>query len=242
MISVIMPVYNNLGFLPQCIESILGQTYGDFEFIILDDMSDEPVSSLVESYEDKRIKLIKNKENIGLTKSLNICLDAARGDIIARQDSDDISLPERFEKEVAKLDEGYDMVSCWGRTVHNDYPKNKRRLRDPYLDRTVRSVRSSKDFSSRLAKENCILGPAAMFTREVFERIGYYDETLYYAQDYNYWIRISKFFKIGVVEEELYLRRRNLNSVRSDKRHEEKKKDIIGRLKSRADSNPVLKK
>lgn len=237
MISIIMPTYNNIEHLPQCIDSILNQTYGDFEFIIVDDRSDEPVWDLINSYDDKRIVPIRNKENIGLTKSLNKCLDLSKGSLIARQDSDDISMPERFEKQIEKINQGYDMVSCWGKTVHNDYPNNKRRLRDPYLDRLVRGV---KDFSKRLQKENCILGPAAIFSKEVFEKIGYYDEELYYAQDYNYWIRISMFFKIGVVEEELYIRRMNNKSVRKDKRHESKKINIIDRVKSRAESNPII--
>jgi glycosyltransferase involved in cell wall biosynthesis len=238
MISVIMPVYNNSQYLGQCIDSILSQTYKDFEFIILDDHSSEPIGDLINSYNDERIVSVKNGTNIGLTKSLNKCLDLAKGDIIARQDSDDISLPNRFERQLAKMEEGFDLVSCWGKTVAGSYPENKKFIRDPYLDNLVRNT---KDVKERLLKENCILGPAAIYSREVVDKIGYYDETLYYAQDYNYWIRLLKFFDIGIVEEDLYLRRRHEKSVRNDKRHKSKKDNILERVKSRAKEFPIIK-
>ena len=104
LISVVMSNYNTEeSYLRASIESILNQTYENFEFIIVDDCSTDNSIDVIESYSDKRIKLIKNKENMGLTKSLNVAIKEAKGEFIARMDADDISLPQRFEKQVEFL-------------------------------------------------------------------------------------------------------------------------------------------
>jgi glycosyltransferase involved in cell wall biosynthesis len=92
-ISVIMSVYNNESYLKDSIESILKQTYKNFEFIITDDCSTDKSASIISDYDesDERINFIKNKKNIGLTKSLNKMIDLARGEYIARMDGDDIA-------------------------------------------------------------------------------------------------------------------------------------------------------
>ena len=101
-VTVLMSVYNDEKNLPEAVESILNQTFGDFEFIITEDCSKDNSLKLLRDYatKDKRIVLIENKENLKLTKNLNSMLGIAKGDLIARMDSDDISLPERFEKQV----------------------------------------------------------------------------------------------------------------------------------------------
>ena len=236
-----MPVYNNTLYLRESIDSILNQTYEDFEFIILDDDSTEAVWEIMSGYNDPRIICVKNKENIGLTKSLNICLDMAKGDYIARQDSDDISKPKRFEEELKLFDnESVGMVSCWGETVHHKYPEVKKTLRDHYLDKLVRSVKD-EDIKETLLEKNCILGPAAIYRKEVVDKIGYYDEELYFAQDYNYWLRISDFFDISIVKKNLYLRRKNPKSVRSDDRHADKRVNILEKVKGRAKTHTIIK-
>ena len=101
LVSVVMPNYNTEEeYLRSAIESILNQTYSNFEFIIIDDGSTNDSVSIIESYDDERIVLIKNTENQGVTRSLNIALDHCKGDYIARMDSDDVSFPNRFEKQV----------------------------------------------------------------------------------------------------------------------------------------------
>ena len=100
-ISVIMTVYNTEEkYLREAIESVLNQTFSDFEFIIVDDGSTNNAVEVVKSYRDERIKLVLNGKNLGMAKSSNIGLEMAQGEYIARMDSDDISLPERFEKQV----------------------------------------------------------------------------------------------------------------------------------------------
>ncbi|GAH17447.1 unnamed protein product [marine sediment metagenome] len=103
LVSVIMPVFNSIQFLHESIQSILNQSYPYLEFIILDDCSEEPVFDLIKSYKDTRIVALRNSKNLGLTKSLNICLDKVRGDFVVRHDSDDISLPNRIEEQSSRI-------------------------------------------------------------------------------------------------------------------------------------------
>ena len=91
-----MSVYNAAKYLREAVESILNQTFSDFEFIIIDDKSTDDSLNILLSYNDPRIVLILNNENVGLTKNLNIGIKKARGEFIARMDADDISIPTRF--------------------------------------------------------------------------------------------------------------------------------------------------
>jgi hypothetical protein len=103
-ISVIMPAYNAERYVGEAIESVLSQTFGDFEFLIIDDASTDSTESVIASFSDPRIRLLKNENNLGIARTLNRGLDEALGEYIARMDSDDVSLPERFEKQVRYLD------------------------------------------------------------------------------------------------------------------------------------------
>ena len=91
LVSIIMSVYNSEDYLKEAIDSILGQTYANLEFIIIDDASTDTSLDIIKSYNDKRILLIKNEVNIGLAASLNKGIEIARGKYIARMDSDDIT-------------------------------------------------------------------------------------------------------------------------------------------------------
>lgn len=109
-ISVIMSVHNEERFLGASIESILNETYKNFEFIIVDDKSTDNSLEIIKKYQkkDKRIRIIKNEENIGLTKSLNRALKLAKGEFIARQDASDISKKERLAEQINFLKENSD--------------------------------------------------------------------------------------------------------------------------------------
>ena len=115
LISVIMSVYNGEKYLVQAIDSILNQTYQNFEFIIIDDCSTDNSSHILQEYaqKDSRIKIIKKEKNIGIKgfiKNLNLGISLAKGKYIARMDADDISLPERFQKQVDFLENNDDYI------------------------------------------------------------------------------------------------------------------------------------
>ena len=104
-ISVIMSIYNTRReYIIRAVDSILKQTFDDFEFIIVNDGSEDFVRETIQTFSDKRIKYLENGKNIGLVRSLNRALELSSGEYIARMDSDDISLPQRFERQVEYMD------------------------------------------------------------------------------------------------------------------------------------------
>ena len=106
MVSVIMPVYNAGKFLVRAIESIRKQTVTDFELLIIDDGSTEDSWDIIKRYakRDARIRKFRNHRNIGIVKSMNLLIPKTHGRFVARMDADDISLPNRFEKQLVFLD------------------------------------------------------------------------------------------------------------------------------------------
>ena len=112
-VSIVIPVYNAEKYIKEAIESILNQTFSNFEFIIIDDGSIDATEEIIKSFKDSRIVYIKNEKNLGLIKTLNKGISIARGEFIARMDSDDISMPQRFELQldVFKKYKGVDIVN-----------------------------------------------------------------------------------------------------------------------------------
>jgi glycosyltransferase involved in cell wall biosynthesis len=112
-----MSVYNGAKFLAQAIDSILAQTFTDFEFIIIDDASSDDSLHIINSYKDARIVLLQNTKNIGLTKSLNIGIAKAKGKYVARMDADDISMPKRLEKQFDFMEEHIKYQFCGSKAI-----------------------------------------------------------------------------------------------------------------------------
>ena len=114
LVSVVMSVYNDEQYLKESLDSIFAQTIQNFELIIVDDCSTDRTVEIIENYHDDRIRLIRNTENRGLTRNLNTALEYVQGTYIARMDGDDKSRPERFEKQIAYLEQHPDLmlISC----------------------------------------------------------------------------------------------------------------------------------
>ena len=218
MISIIMPVYNESKYLGASIQGIIKQTYKDWELIIVDDCSTDNSVEIIQGYRlrypQENIRLIRKNENGGHTKSLNIALKNIKGDYIAMQDADDISYPERLQKQIKVLRSGdIGLVSTYGIAINKD----GNRVRDWYND--VAQRKPAKEIKKAIKNDCWILGPSMMWTKEVFNKIGYFDEKLYFGNDVNYWIRAMAHFKWTRVEEELYKKRRHPYQVR--KQHPE---------------------
>ncbi len=182
-ISVIMSVYKEpIEWLRQSINSILGQTYSDFEFIIIcDNPNYEEGIALLKNYanKDSRIKILSNEINIGLTKSLNRGLDIAQGDYIARMDADDISFPDRFAFQLGFMESHPNCVASGGfAKIINEKGDQIGKWKTRCL---WRELRSSALFISP------ILHPTAFFKRIILDTPVRYDETMRYAQDYALW-------------------------------------------------------
>ncbi|MFC1815930.1 glycosyltransferase family 2 protein [Thermodesulfobacteriota bacterium] len=190
-VTVLMPVYNAGLFLREAINSILGQTWPDFEFLIINDGSTDNSREIISSFSDPRIRLIDNPTNIGLTKSLNRGLQLSKGEYIARQDADDISYPERLEKQILFLDAHPDIVllGTRGRAIDkNGNPSQANPLRIPVGLLAIHWY---------LMFQNAFIHSSVMFRRViVWERLGGYDESFKRAQDYEIWSRTARSFKV----------------------------------------------
>lgn len=189
-----MSVYNGLPYLPLAIESILTQTFADFEFVIVDDGSTDNSREIIKSYEDPRIVLICNQENIGLTKSLNKAIHLCQGEFIARQDADDSSEPNRIEEQVKLMESNANvgLVCSWATEIDRDgnavkawsYPS------DP------------TSFRATMFFYNCVIHSTALIRKSILP-VTPYDESLRFAQDYNLWVDILQSHEIHCIDKEL---------------------------------------
>lgn len=188
--TVIMPVYNGERYLREAIESILTQTFTDFEFIIIDDGSTDNTWNILREYQDSRIQLIRNEKNIGLTKSLNKAISMSKGTYIARMDADDISYPERFDKQVNFLDQHHN-IDVLGTNLVRIGPCGN------ILDNQPKPYPTSPEVIGwMIYVRNCIQHPTVMLRQNVYEKTGGYDVRLAIAQDYDLWMRASLDFNL----------------------------------------------
>ena len=182
MISVIMPVYNQQELVGTAIESILSQTYEDFEFIIIDDGSTDNSLKVIQSYQDARIRVIWGKGNRKLVPALNDGIQSARGKYLARMDSDDISLPMRFEEQIKYMEEhpSVDVCGTYFRTI------------GLAVDYVQRYPFDNEDIKMAMIFFCPLAHPTVMIRRStMFEKGLSYDKEFSYAEDYELWSRMS---------------------------------------------------
>ena len=182
-VTVLMPVYNGEKHVAEAVESILGQTFRDFEFLIIDDGSTDRSAQIIGSFADPRIRLLPNETNSGLIFSLNRGMEAARGEYVARMDCDDISLPERLARQVAFLDAHPEIGICgsWFRKFGAVNGKTVRWSTDPD------SIRCGLLFDSMVGH------PTVMLRRELTGDSSLcYDPAFKDAEDYDLWVRAAE--------------------------------------------------
>ena len=181
-----MSVYNGEPFVGQAVESVLGQGLDDLEFIVVDDGSSDGTWPLLEDYarRDRRLALIKNPANLGLTRSLNLALNQARGRYIARQDVDDASEPGRLKRQTAYLEQNPGVVILGSdiRVVDHQSRATGEIGHRPRSDAGIRRY---------LLLNNAFFHSTVMLRRQALQDHGLaYDETLAYAQDFDLWSRL----------------------------------------------------
>jgi hypothetical protein len=194
-ITVLMSVFNEQTYLREAVESVLSQTFGDFEFLIIDDGSEEPFEDFINQYRDARIRVFR-QENIGLARSLNRGLRLARGEYIARMDADDVCRTDRFDLQIKEMEAHpqidllgsfFDVIDEKGRLI-----ETKELITDPIYRLW------------RLQFHNNYGHGTVMLKKQAALRQGMYDDTLLYAQDYDLWSRISRKDNTGIIPEVLY--------------------------------------
>lgn len=177
-----MAVHNGLPYLREAIDSILHQTFSDFKFLIVDDGSSDGSTDFLKAYRDPRMRIISNKKQRGLSRSLNDGLDESRGEYVARMDHDDLSLPSRLAKQSAYLDmhPEIDLVGTWARTMG---PKPEQIWKYPLSDGEIRS---------EFLFNSVLIHGSVMLRRSSFDRLGLrYDPKVKRAQDYELWTRAA---------------------------------------------------
>ena len=182
-ITVLMSVHNGEKYLNEAIESILNQTYRDFEFLIVNDGSTDGSREIIKAYKDPRINLVDNERNIGLTKSLNHGLKMSRGEYIARQDADDISFPERLEKQISILERNREiaLLGSW----YLEIDENGNPLREYKLPCEPLQICWDSIFYCSFS--------TVVFRRErILKNVGFYDESFRYAQDWELYSKIAR--------------------------------------------------
>jgi glycosyltransferase involved in cell wall biosynthesis len=197
LVSVVMSAYNAEKFIADSIRSILDQTYDNWKLIIINDCSSDNTSQIIERFSDNdsRIKLIYNNENLGLTRSLNICLKHAEGEFIARLDADDTSEPLRLEKQVNFLNTHSDIVLVGsGGYLINNLGHNVSRINVISRESVIRR------FMTRL---NLFIHSSIMVRRRIIEDVGWYREKFRFAQDYDLILRVNDKYMLSNIPDHL---------------------------------------
>lgn len=197
-VTVLMPVYNGARFLAASIESILNQTFGDYEFLIIDDKSTDDSKDMILSYNDRRIRLISNDENIGQMRTLNKGITLARGRYIARMDQDDTSLPERLGLEADALDKNSDVGLVYSDTfVIDEFGARRTKT----LFSRLKPERTY--VFDKLLTRNFIIGNTVMTRRSVFDEVGLFNPAYRVAAEYDLFLRIARKYKIDFIDKPL---------------------------------------
>ena len=217
LVSVIMSNYNTPeDFLRPSIESVLNQSYESIELIIVDDCSTDDSLSVIQSYKDERIVVLKNEKNSGITKSLNRALNVAKGEFIARMDSDDICFKNRIEKQVEFLKNNTDVIVCGtGVQLIGNWEASHTN------EKMCRFIPEKDLFRIQLLFGNYpnIVHPTAMFNGCKLDEYGIrYNENYIFAQDYRMWVECSKYAECANVPETLLYYRVHGGAVSSSKK------------------------
>ncbi len=218
LISVIMSNYNTPEeYLREAMESILNQTYSDFEFIIVDDCSTDDSLKIIKSYKDPRVSIIENNVNMGITKSLNRALAVSKGEYVARMDADDICLPERFQKQVDFLKQNPDTIVCG--TWVELFGDGANAFNEKYSCKTL-PEKEILQINLLFGNHMNIIHPTAMFNHRLLKNNNItYNENYIYAQDYRMWVDCVQKGELSNIPEVLFKYRIHNKAVSSDKKN-----------------------
>ena len=214
VISVVMSVYNGEKYLRESVDSILNQTYENFEFIIINDGSNDTSLDILGEYQsrDNRL-LIVNQENIGLTRSLNRAIKLSASQYIARQDADDTCAASRLEKQLSYMESRPEVsvVGCLADVFDTNGVIHK--STDPKFKLSPSGIKRY------LAKKNLFMHGSAMMRKSCLAKVGFYREFFRHSQDYDLWLRLSRHFDLAILPEHLYQYRITTDAVSISRCH-----------------------
>lgn len=221
-VSFIMPIYNAEKYVQQAIESVLNQTYKNFELILVDDISTDSTMECLKKYKDERIRILHNDKNAGIAYSRNRGMDAATGEYIALMDDDDISMPERLEKQVMFLEEHPEIDFVGGKYQLIDKNGN-------ILYEEKKAYKNPLYIKALFLFQNIYSNGEMMFRKDTIDRNQIrYAENQYGMEDFKFWIECSKIGKFSTIDE-VFLQHRvheqsetvrnKMNMLRERERH-----------------------
>ncbi|OYY94860.1 MAG: hypothetical protein B7Y41_04700 [Hydrogenophilales bacterium 28-61-23] len=222
LVSVVLPTYKRAHLLAQAMRSVLAQTYANLELIVVDDNSPDDTANVVASFDDPRIRYVKNDPNLKLPRALNRGFSLAKGTFLTWTSDDNLLAPNAIEKMVASLSQG----DC--DFVYADYWLFSEQAADgtplePQHDRLPGML--------QLEKGNHI-GACFLYTRRLYESVGDYDPELFLVEDYDYFIRAAKHFRFCHIAEPLYYFRRDEDTLYLSRFPEVKASDVLIRHKN----------
>jgi len=178
-VSVIIPTYNRAKLLPRAVNSVLNQTFKDFELIIVDDASTDNTEEVVRRYKDHRIKYIRHKTNKGISISTNEGINKSKGQYIAFQDSDDEWLPEKLKKQM-------EIITCESNigVVYTGYIRISPTKKDYLPSKEV--IRKNGNLHHDLLRENFIAKPTTLIPKKVLDEVGLFDENISQLVDWEF--------------------------------------------------------
>lgn len=194
-ITVLMTTYNGEAYLRECIDSVLSQTYRDFEFLIIDDCSADSTVDIIKSYKDSRVRLINNHKNLSQVRSLNVGLEKAVGEYVARIDQDDLMAKNRLRRQLDFLDKapGITVVGTWGEVIGES---------GKVFERTRLPIRNAEILGSALFCGYFLMHPSVMFRKDSVVSVGKYNESLPFSEDFDLWTRfLLKKYKLANIPE-----------------------------------------
>ncbi len=201
-VTVVMAVYNAAEFLREAVDSVLAQTYRDFELIAVEDCSRDNSLSILQSFTDPRLRVIRHETNQGAAISRNDAMAAARGEFIAVMDSDDICAPARLERQVAFLDAN-PRVGLVGCGVFDNIDVSGAVLYTSYHPQDNDSIQQT------LVKQWCFLHPSVMFRKSIQEKVGGYRKAFEPAEDHDFLLRVLEHCEAHNLDERLVSYRLN---------------------------------
>ncbi|MBE0682585.1 MAG: glycosyltransferase [Anaerolineales bacterium] len=208
-VSVIIPSYNHERYIGECIQSVLNQTYQDFEIIITDDGSQDKTVESIRQFNDPRIKLLIHDKNKGTSVASNTCINNSSSKFIALLGSDDAWMPEKLEKQVEFLEQNLNVGAVFTReiTVNKNSNRVYQTIYSKVFDHALQNHSKVEWARFFFFHGNCLCAPSTMIRRNVFDEIGLFDERLAGLQDFDMWIKICLRHDIHLMEDRLTLYR-----------------------------------
>jgi len=204
-VSVIIPVYNHGGYIAKAIDSVLKQSFQDFEILVVNDGSTDNTAKELKRISDKRLRVISLKKNSGMSNAMNKCIENATGEYIAHLNADDLFSVDKLEKQVAFLDKNANFGAVFTKvSIIDENSENFSNEDHFYYSAFDKENRCRFEWLNHFFyKGNCLCHPSVMIRKKCFDEVGFYDPRFQQVQDLEFWTRFFQKYDAHIMEEKL---------------------------------------